>query len=263
MEDAGQKLKRARERLGLRYRDVEQASLSIAQRHENDEFFVALSRLSDIENKGNVPTIYRLYSLCAIYRLEFVEALSWFGVKLAQMQADGIAALPIETTHTIGISSSGFPEASVPITLDPGIDLRKTTFLSRMIQRWGTLPLTLLNRLDLKNHLYAFIGSEDWSMHPILPPGSLILVNAASREVARGNWVNEYERPIYFLEHEGGFVCGWCSVDERQGSLIVQAHPASGRSPMLFGYPSEIAVLGQVTGVAMRLVQGPRRRTRA
>ena len=60
MEEAGQKLKRARERLNLRYRDVEEASNQIAARHNNDEFSIALSRLSDIENKGTVPTIYRL-----------------------------------------------------------------------------------------------------------------------------------------------------------------------------------------------------------
>ena len=50
MEEAGQKLKRARERLNLRYRDVEEASNQIAARHNNDEFVIALSRLSDIEN---------------------------------------------------------------------------------------------------------------------------------------------------------------------------------------------------------------------
>jgi len=38
MEEAGRKLKRARERLDLRYRDVEQASLRIAERHKSDEF---------------------------------------------------------------------------------------------------------------------------------------------------------------------------------------------------------------------------------
>ncbi len=66
MEDAGQKLKRIRERLRLKYRDVEEASARIAEANQNDEFIVALSRLSDIENKGTNPGMYRLYSLCAI-----------------------------------------------------------------------------------------------------------------------------------------------------------------------------------------------------
>ena len=54
-EDAGQRLKRARERLKLRFRDVEEASAKIAAKRGNDEFVVALSRLADIENKGTVP----------------------------------------------------------------------------------------------------------------------------------------------------------------------------------------------------------------
>src|SRR5438045_2995178 len=55
MDEAGQKLKRVRERLGLRFRDVEEASARIAARRNNDEFIVALSRLADIENKGRSP----------------------------------------------------------------------------------------------------------------------------------------------------------------------------------------------------------------
>ena len=43
MEEPGQKLKRVRERLNLRYREVEVASTEIAQRRGNDEFIVALS----------------------------------------------------------------------------------------------------------------------------------------------------------------------------------------------------------------------------
>src|SRR5262245_33367966 len=51
MEDAGEKLRRARERLHLTIRDVEEASRKVAIRHANDEYIVGLSRLSEIENK--------------------------------------------------------------------------------------------------------------------------------------------------------------------------------------------------------------------
>ena len=69
MERPGEKLRHARERLQLTYRDVVEASQQIARRRNSEEFAVALSRLADIENKGTLPTIYRLYTLCAIYRL--------------------------------------------------------------------------------------------------------------------------------------------------------------------------------------------------
>ncbi|MEZ5400417.1 MAG: hypothetical protein R2729_12165 [Bryobacteraceae bacterium] len=255
-------MKRVRERLGLRYRDVEQASISIAQRYGNDEFIVALSRLSDIENKGTVPSMYRLYSLCAIYRLDFVETLSWFGVKLAELAADS-ALVPLESTHPIGFAAEDYAHAQTPIALDPGIDLRRTTFLSRLIQRWGTLPLLLLNRMDPKSHHYAYIGTEDWSMYPILAPGSLVMVDTAKRDLTPGSWASEHERPIFLLEHRDGFLCGWCSLDEQRSQLIVQSHPASGRNPALFRYPNEIEVTGQVVAVAMRLAPSPKRRTRS
>src|SRR2546421_12849312 len=104
MEDAGEKLKRVRDRLNLTIRDVEEASRKIAGRHRNDEFVVGLSRLSEIENKGTVPTVYRLYSLCSIYRLDLLEVLEWYGVKTSELAADAAPA-GINRTHTIGFSA--------------------------------------------------------------------------------------------------------------------------------------------------------------
>src|SRR6266404_6508655 len=259
MEEAGQKLKRARERLNLRYRDVEEASNQIAARHNNDEFVIALSRLSDIENKGTVPTIYRLYSLCTIYRLDVNEVLDWYGVNVATLAADA-ASIQMQRTHLIGFGANGYGDMQMPLSLDPGIDLRRTTFLSRMIQRWGKLPLTLLNGMDLKNYRYAYIGTEDWGMFPLIQPGSLVLIDESRRKVVNTGWTNEFERPIYFLEHRKGFACGWCTLNGPQ--LVLQPHPASMCLPEVFMYPDDVEVLGQVTGVAMRLDQAKRRRTR-
>jgi transcriptional regulator with XRE-family HTH domain len=260
MQEAGQKLKRARERLNLRYRDVEEASLRIAERHKNDEFIIALSRLADIENKGTVPSIYRLYSLCTIYRLDIHEVMEWYGVDISQMPADAMS-IQIERTHTVGFDTDGHGEVQLPLSLDPGLDWRRTTYLSRMIQRWGKLPLMLLNGLDLKNHRYGFIGTEDWTMYPLLQPGSFVLIDETRRRIVNTGWTNEFERPIYFLEHRKGFACGWCTLNESQ--LILQPHPASMCNPEVYSYPDEVEVIGQVTGVAMRLDQGKRRRTRS
>ncbi len=259
-EEPGQRLKRIRERLNLRYRDVEEASQRIALRHGNDEFTIALSRLADIENKGTVPSIYRLYSLCVIYRLDPVEVLSWYGVDLSQLPVDA-GSVEIETTHPVGFASANFGEVSLPILLDPGLDVRKTTYISRMIQRWGTLPLMMLSGLDPKNQRYALVGTEDWSMYPLLSPGSLVVIDETRRKVVNAGWTNEFERPIYFLEHRDGYFCGWCSLSG--GQLVVQPHPASPSSPESYRYPKEIDVIGQVTAVAMRLDQAKKRRIRS
>lgn len=255
MEDAGQKLRRRREQLDLRYRDVEVASLQIAERRKSDEYVIGLSRLSEIENKGTIPSIYRIYSLSAIYRLDFQEVLEWYGIDPTLLPSDA-SVIDIARTHSVDFGTDVHGTVPFPLALDPGIDPRRTTFLSRMIQRWGRLPLLLLNGTDPRLYRYAYVGSDDWSMYPLLHPGSLLLIDESRRKVQSSGWTSEQDRPIYFLEHRDGHMVGWCTQQDRL--LILQPHPSSELPARAFVYPDEIEVVGQVGGVAMRLE--PRRK---
>ena len=91
---AGLNLRGLRERLGLTMREVESASARIAERHGNEEFGVSPSRLSDIETKGLVPSIFRLYSLAIVYRCDLREILAWYGIDLSLSAADLQLNLP-------------------------------------------------------------------------------------------------------------------------------------------------------------------------
>jgi transcriptional regulator with XRE-family HTH domain len=255
----GQKLRRHRERLGLRVRDVEQASLKIAEKYHNDEFEVLINRLSEIENRNLLPSVYKLYSLSTIYRLDFKQVMEWYGVPLDNFPADA-TLVEVPQTHAISFRASAEAAALLPLSLDPGIDLSRTAYLSRMIQQWGKLPLLFLESLGVKEHRYGFIGTDDWFMYPLLQPGTFVMIDEALRRVSNSGWTNEFERPIYFLEHRQGYVCGWCALNEDH--LILQPHPASLSSPQVYNYPNEIEVVGQVTGIAMRLDQVQRRRAR-
>jgi hypothetical protein len=259
-DDPGRKMRRVRERLRLKFRDVEQASHRIATQHGSHDFVIGLSRLADIENKGTVPTIYRLYSLCAIYGLDFLTALRWYGIALEQLAPD-CARLALEDTRPVDFQHTHASEMRVPSDAEAGLDARKTSYLSRHLRRWGRLPVALVSSLELRRQRYALIGTEDWSMYPILPPGSFIQVDETRRRIVREGWTNQYERPIYFLEHRGGFRCGWCT--HRKGMLVVESHPLSQMPIEIFRYPEEAEVAGQVVGVAMRLDQGMRRHTRS
>jgi transcriptional regulator with XRE-family HTH domain len=260
MDDAGQKLRRARERLGFRVRDVEQASQRIAEKYSNPEFIVLINRISEIENKGVVPNVYKLYALCAIYRLDYVQALEWYGVPLAALPADSLFA-EAARTHAVGFGTAEHGEVTMPLALDPGLDVRRTTYVSRMIQRWGKLPLMFLAGLDPKEQRYGFIGVDDWFMYPLLQPGCFVVLDETRRKVQKDGWTSEFDRPIYFLEHRQGFLCGWCSQEENR--LILIPHPASGESPRVFTSGSEVDIIGQVVAVAMSLDQGRRRRGRS
>jgi len=260
MYDAGWHLRKRRERLRLKYRDVEEASQHIAIEHGSPEFVIGLSRLADIENKGTVPSIYRLYSLCAIYGLDLATVLQWYGVSLEEMASDA-AKLPIQQTRPADFKPTARNDIEMPLDLGGDIDFRRTTYVSRQMRRWGKLPIVLLNSLDLRAHRYAFIGSEDWSMHPIIRPGSFVQIDEAKRHVKNEQTAHEFERAVYFIEHRDGFRCGWCSV--HQGLLIVLSHPAFSVPPQVYRFPGEAEIVGQVVGLAMRLDQAKRRHTRS
>jgi transcriptional regulator with XRE-family HTH domain len=247
--NGGQRLRALRETLGYRMRDVELASNQIAQRFESDEFAIPPSRLSDIETKGITPSIFRLYSFAAIYRREYRELLSFYGLELDGISADVGFGRPQKSHLTE--ASSNITQVRMPTRLDPGFSLQKTTDLKRAIEQWGTVPMAYLELFADDRYTYGYVGSEDFTMYPILPPGSFVQVDEAKSKISDGIWRSEFERPIYFVEMRDGYTCCWCS--KKGDSIVLQPHPLSPVSVRVLRYPQEAEVLGQVVGVAMRL----------
>lgn len=249
MLSAGQNLRMVRERLGLTMRDVETASTNIAIKHKSDEFAIPPSRLSDIETKGVVPSIYRLYSLSVIYRQDAREILALYGVDLNAVVDDLQLSLPPKSHKSDALEASSL--ARIPVRLDPSFDPRFTLNMGRMIEQWGVVPLTYLAQFADRRYTYGYVGSEDFTMYPILPPGTFVQVDESKTRVAEGAWRSEYERPIYFVETRDGYTCCWCTL--QQDGLVLQSHPLSPVPVRLLKHPQEAEVIGQVVGVAMRL----------
>lgn len=249
MVPGGQNLRILREQLGLTMRDVEMASARIAERHGNDEFSIPPSRLSDIETKGVIPSIFRLYSLAAIYRRDIRDLLAWYGVDLNQITVDLDLVMP-RKSH-ISEALANLANVNIPIRLDPSFDPRRTANFGRMIEQWGLVPLAYLTQFASCQYTYGYVGSEDLTMHPILPPGSFIQVDESLNKVTDGGWRSEYERPIYFVETREGHTCCWCTLSKED--IILQPHPLSPVAPRILRYPQEAEVIGQVVGVAIKL----------
>jgi len=244
----GQRLRVTREKLGLTMRDVENASENLARKYTNEEYFVPISRLSDFETKGVIPSIYRLYSLAVVYRRNFRELLAWYGVNLDVSVSDLEISAPPRSHFSHALARTGAVE--LPVRMDPSFDARKTLNFGRMIEQWGTVPLVYLEGLSKVDYTYGYIGSEDLTMYPILPPCSFIQVDESKNKVSEGGWRSEYERPIYFIETRDRHVCCWCTLTRE--ALILQPHPLSPVQPRVLSH-DEGEVLGQVVGVAMRL----------
>jgi transcriptional regulator with XRE-family HTH domain len=110
----GLRLRQVRERLGLTYRDVERASHELAERRGRADFTLHISRLADIENHGVVPTLHKLYTLAAIYRLNPLDIFRWYDVPIEECFHDGMSC-PVPQTHLMAAPTS----LRTPIKFDP------------------------------------------------------------------------------------------------------------------------------------------------
>jgi len=245
----GQRLRLLREQLGLTMRDVEMGSARIAEKHGNDEFSIPPSRLSDIETKNVLPSMFRLYSLAAIYRRDIREIMSWYGVDVDSMAIDMDVVVP-RKSHLSGALNT-LSSVEVPLRLDPGFDPRRTVNFGRMVEQWGLVPMAYLAQFSTYQFTYGYIGSEDLTMYPILPPGSFVQVDESKSKVAEGGWRSEYERPIYFVETRDGYVACWCSINKDE--IVLQPHPLSPVAVRVLRYPQQAEVIGQVVGIAIKL----------
>jgi transcriptional regulator with XRE-family HTH domain len=246
---AGLNLRGLRERLGLTMREVESASARIAERHGNEEFGVSPSRLSDIETKGLVPSIFRLYSLAIVYRSDLRELLAWYGIDLSLSAADLQLNLPPKS-H-IEETLQGTAKVAIPTRLDPSFDPRRSANLSRMVEQWGSVPLGYLANLSQDKYMYGYVGSEDFTMYPLLPPGTFLQVDEARNKIEQALWRSELERPIYFVETRDGYTCCWCSL--KGNDIVLHSHPLSPVPVRVLRHPREAEVIGQVVGIALKL----------
>ncbi len=248
----GEQLKEARMRLGITTREVEDYSRTIAEGEGDEDFYISNAWLTQIENKHSVPSIYKLYSLSVIYRLNYTELLRVYGVDLERMGKHQLAT-PLQKTHLATLDVYDKERAiSFPVRFDQAFKLEKTSLLSRMVEIWGDVPITLLESLGIRNGLFGYIGLEDFTLYPLVRPGSFVQIDDRQNKMHAAVWRTEFDRPIYFIELRDSYACSWC--DLQGGKLTLIPHPLSPRGIRQFAYPSEAEIIGRVTGVAMRIV---------
>ncbi|MGD0963444.1 MAG: hypothetical protein ABSA57_06030 [Candidatus Acidiferrales bacterium] len=248
----GDQLKELRNRLGVTTREVEEFSRAIAEDQQNEEFYISNAWLTQLENKSSIPSIYKLYSLSVIYRTKFNDLLVVFGIDLNSSTRYQLA-LPLQNTHLTSLESPDPQKAiTFPVRFDKSFSLEKTSLISRMVEVWGEVPIALIQKLDVRRCQYGYVGVQDFTMYPLLRPGSFVQIESRANRSEASEWRSEFDRPIYFVELRDGYACSWCEIRGTQITLI--PHPLSGAPIRQFAYPSEAEIIGQVTGVAMRLV---------
>jgi len=249
---AGERLKEIRNRLNISTRDVEELSRKIADAEGNDEFFVSNPWLTQIENHLGSPSIYKLYSISVIYRIKFSDLLILYGIDLEKIgKYQATCALPETHLTQLEIYDEDRP-VQFPVRFDPGFSIDRTNLLSRMVEIWGEIPIALIRHLDLRRCLFGYIGMNDYSLYPILRPGSFVQIDNKRTKIQPPPWKDEYSRPIYFIELREGYACSWCELKGK--TLFLIPHPLSGYGIRQYAYPDDAGVVGRVTGVAMQIV---------
>jgi transcriptional regulator with XRE-family HTH domain len=254
---AGARLQDIRFRLGMTTREVAERSERIAQSEGNQEFQISYAWLAEVENSDAIPSIYKLYSLSVIYHIKFSDLLLLFGVDAQKIPKEQML-MSLERTHLTPVEVFDDDKATIfPVRFDQGLDLARTNLLSRIVEVWGDIPIGLIQHLDLRNSLYGYIGLEDFTLYPLLRPGSFVQIDQNIKKIQPVKWLTEYDRPIYFVELRDGYVCSWCDLQGNR--LLVIPHPLSPVRIRQYDFRKDADIIGQVTAVAMRMVDSPER----
>jgi len=246
-----QQLKELRSRLGISTREVADLSQKIADAEGNPEFHISNAWLTQIENSDSIPGIHKLYSLSTIYRIKITDLFLLYGIDLAKLHQHQVVS-PLPRTHltTLEVADPG-KTVPFPVRFDPSFDVRHTNLLSRMVEIWGEVPIGLVQGLDVRHSMYGYIGLEDYTLFPILRPGSFVQIDPLVRRILPRRWRTEYERPIYFVELRDGYCCCWCELQDQ--ALLLLPHPLSPCKVRRVTSGVDAEIVGQVTGAGIRL----------
>jgi len=251
--EGGKLLRAERDRVQLSTREVERLSREIATAKENQEYYISHGWLTDAENGSYVPGPFKLYSLSMIYKRPFAQLLSFFGIHLADLGSDQMG-LPLPKTHLIGnpLEKTTLP-ADIPLDLVDKANLAKTNLVSRMFGEWGGMPVSALRGRHRIYSIYGYVGTEDFTLSPMIRPGSFVEIDSRQTRLERGGWRNAFERPIYFVELRDSYACSWCEPDE--GRLLLIPYPESPCKVRAVRFPEDAGIIGRVTAISMRIAQ--------
>ena len=253
---AGTKLRRMRVRLGFSIREVERRSHELATKRQSPDFFLSRGWIADIENGKFIPGVFKMVSLSVLYRLSIEEVHALFGIQAGVLSKERSLSRPPKT-YLLPTSDVPALESAAPLSApEPALQLEKTNLLTRLVDIWGDIPVPLLRHLDMRRYLYGYIGFEDRTMAPLIPPGSFVQIDAKQTRVKKGParkspGQSQFRRPIYFVDIRDGYACGWCQIED--GVLTLVPHPDSPVNVRTFRYPAEAEIVGRVTGIAMRI----------
>jgi transcriptional regulator with XRE-family HTH domain len=235
-------LRTLRQQWQLSLREVEERSLRFAQESGNPSYQISASWLHRLEREEHELTVNKLIVLAGIYNRPPEELLR--------------SMYPVDPQPVLRRQLSS-PNATMLLT--EGLLQEQARYLLPDAPLSDQPPdeTTLLaaeNGMLRVPYRRGIIGKRDFTLDPMIPPGSTVLIDTQKRAISpRREWRNEFQRPIYFLMTGEGYVCGWCELDKASEWLTLIPHPLSSVSSRRWRYRKEIENIGRVAVVAIRL----------
>ncbi|HZE71002.1 MAG TPA: helix-turn-helix transcriptional regulator [Pyrinomonadaceae bacterium] len=238
---ASQKLKALRKVRNITVREVEQASRRIAEARGDKRFCISNGWLTQLENGVSEPSICKLFSLSVIYHVKFSDLIRLYDVDIDETEKYEPVANP-NLTQLFSQETDKYDHAArIPsgTSLLPGTVGLSSSPLAQIRDRAASITR-------------GYIGMDDFTMYPLIRPGSTVRIDIAQNKLKHIAWHSEYERPIYFIELRDAFACGWCELHGNQ--LLIIPHHSSPASIQRFTYPKEAEIVGRVTSFETRCV---------
>ena len=230
---AGQQLRSLRQRRGITLRDVQQASHRIADAKGQPKYRISNGWLVQLENCDSPPNIFHLFALGATYRVPYLEFLRFYDIDINEQEKYEAVANPQLTQL---ISPDDLQLNSTP--------LNTSQILSSQTAPKLPLPHRFADATADSTIIYARLGSSELTMYPLIRPGAVLQIDTNQNRVEEGEWNNEFERPIYFIELREGYACGWCDLHGTQLRIV----PYLRSSVREFAYPRDAEIVGRVVG---------------
>ena len=240
MEGIGGQLRATRQAWKLTLREVEERSVRLARQWENPAYRISASWLDRVERENRGLSAPKFIVLASIYSLSAEQML-------ALVPLTGVATGPLEEVSV--------PNATLLVD-GPLEDHAKFWLPDTLVDDAPPESTTLLPPLDgmlPTSYRRGIIGRDDRTLEPMIPPGSILLIDTQKKSIAgRREWNHEFDRPIYFLLTRKGYVSGFCELDKEGEWLTVIPHALSFEQNRRWRYRKEIEVVGPIVGVFVR-----------
>jgi len=238
MAGIGNKLREIRLNWQLTLREVEERSSRLAQQWDNPAYRISASWLDRVEREDRGLSATKLIVLAVIYSLSAEQMIA-------------LCPAPPRKAHELDHIST--PNAT--LLLDDGPleqharSLLPDAFLTDAPPQQTTLLTSDPGTLPMQ-YRRAVIGCRDRMLEPMIPAGSVVLIDTQRRAIAtRREWTNEFNRPIYLLLTRTEYVVGFCELDKSADWLTVVPHPLSYETSKRWRFRKEIEVVGTVAAV--------------